>query len=450
MSAEGMPVVAIVGRPNVGKSALFNRLMGRRISIVADTPGVTRDRIQGLCTRGRTPFLLLDGGGFAPEARRELERAVEKQIARSIAMADLIVFVVDAGDGLVPEDRRVAEVLRREGKPVVVAANKADAAGGEGAAGEFFGLGLGEPLAVSAIHGTNADELLERIAEGLGGERAAARSGSPARVCIVGRPNVGKSSLVNAILGEERCVVSREPGTTRDAVDAAFSFEGRDYVIVDTAGMKKKRTSMSGLEYYGFNRARRAIRAASIAVLLLDAEEGIVDGDKKIAAYVRERGKALIIGVNRIDLIENPDFDRFLGHLAVEAPFLRYTPVVFLSALTGVGLRELLSEVGSVREKMEIEFPAVELEETMYGILEMFPPASAGGGRGVAYGVRQVRKSPLVIALDVNRRECFPATYVAMLENRFVEINELYGAPLRIVVREVGGGKRGRGGSRAR
>ncbi|MFH1538581.1 MAG: ribosome biogenesis GTPase Der [bacterium] len=446
MPKNDLAKVAIVGRPNVGKSALFNRLMGKRIAIVDGAFGVTRDRISGICTRGGAHFELYDMGGFVSRRREGLEESVNRQIVRAVALADVIVFVVDAIAGPVPEDENICEMVRREGKPVILAANKADNPKLEDRAVEFFGLGLGEPLPVSAAHNRNIGALLEEIAEKIppGLHDAAREGGEPTRFCIVGRQNVGKSTLVNAILGEERCVVSDVPGTTRDSVDSEFSLDGRDYAIVDTAGMKKQVRALKDLEFYSYRRACGAVERSSVAVLLIDAVEGIVETDKKIAAFALESGKGMVIGVNKMDLIEEPVHENFLSHLADSAPFLRYTPVVFLSALRGEGVENLLGEVAEVARKMGAELPAEELENEVLSLVELFPPKSLGKRPTRVFSVRQTGKNPPKITLLVSNRDAFPDSYLRSITNRLVETYGLYGVPLTVAARKKPGKKKKR------
>jgi GTP-binding protein len=435
-SKTQLPLVSLVGRPNVGKSTLFNRLIGRRIAIVDDTPGVTRDRIFGRCRIGDVTAYLVDTGGISSYAdKSEMDRNVEKQVLMTFEDSAVVALVVDAAAGLMPEDEYAADVLRRYKRPVVVVANKSDNDKlAEAAMAEFFKLGFGEPVPVSALHGINIDLLRERIEPLLPPAEETAREGRPLRFCVAGRPNVGKSSIVNAILGEERCVVSAIPGTTRDRVDTEFTRDGRPFVIGDTAGIKRHKTRMDKLEFYSSTRARRAIVESDVAVLVLDAKEGILEGDKKVAGDILEMKKGLIVVVNKIDLIETPKFDRFVEYIAREAPFLRHSPVVFMSALEREGIGDLLDTLVEVRARMTEMLPIELLRNVIYDVRALYSPKSRGSRIGEIKGVLHDRANPPRIIIRVNDTALFPPAYVRLIENRIRTVFNLRGVPLDLTL----------------
>lgn len=444
MDKKTLPLVSIVGRPNVGKSTLFNRLIGRRVAIVDDSSGVTRDRIFAKCRIGAADVYIVDTGGLTAGAgKSEMERNIEKQILMSFESSAALVFVVDSATGLMPEDREVAAVLRRYGKPVVLAANKAESRRTAQGASEFFELGFGEPLTVSALHGDNIDALKERISELIPEEAAEPREEQPIRFCVVGRPNVGKSSIANAILGEERCVVSDVPGTTRDMVDTEFARGGRAFVIVDTAGLKRRKSKMDRLEFYGATRTRRAIEGADVAVLVLDARDGLLEGDKRIISAVIELKRGLVIAVNKMDLIEDPVYDNFLKHLEKEAPFLMPSPVLFVSALEGRGMDELFESLVLVHGRLNSPLPIELLKNVICDVRALYSPRSSGGRVGAIKDVIHDRVNPPRVVVKVNDPDLFAPAYVKLIENRIRGVFDLEGVPLDLKL--VGAPDRGHG-----
>jgi len=426
-----LPLVSLVGRPNVGKSTLFNRLIGRRIAIVDDTPGVTRDRIFGRCRIGGSDVYLVDTGGLTSYTRKsEMEKNIEKQVLMSFEDSAAVIFVVDAAAGLTPEDEHAAGILRKYKRPVVVAANKAESEKAAAAAAEFFRLGFGEPVALSALHGTNISGLLERVAPHLPEGTATGPRERPVRFCVAGRPNVGKSSIVNAILGEERCVVSPVPGTTRDRVDAEFTRDGRPFVIVDTAGIKRRKTKMDKLEFYGSTRAIRAIEESDVVVLVLDAAEGLSEGEKRIAADILERRKGIVVAVNKMDLVDDPKPRRYMKFLVDEASFLRHAPVVFVSALNRTGFDALLDTLLDVHQRMNAMLPLELLKNVIYDVRALYSPGSRGRGFGEIRDVVHDRTNPPRVVIRVNDTELFKEAYVRLIENRIRNVFDLRGVPL--------------------
>lgn len=443
MGDSALPLVSLVGRPNVGKSTLFNRLIGRRVAIVDDAPGVTRDRIFGRCRIEGRPAYLVDTGGLTMGGgKSELERNIEKQILMSFESSAALVMLVDAEAGLMPEDSHAAEVLRRYDRPVIVAVNKSESEKAAASATEFFALGFGEPVPISALHGTNISELTKRIAPLLPEGEADSPHEPPVRFCIVGRPNVGKSSVVNAILGEERCVVSKEPGTTRDRVDTEFTRDGRPFVIVDTAGLKRHKKKLDRLDFYSSTRAAAAIRDSDAAVLVIDAVESIFEGDKQIVNTVLERNKGLIIAVNKIDLIENLKYRKFIERLTDAAPFLRETPVKFVSALDGRGMEELLDELTDLHSRMNGLMPLELLKNVIYDVRALYSPGSKGRRFGEIKDVVHERVNPPCVIIKVNDPDLFPSAYVRLIENRIRKVFDLRGVPLDLRLVEAKGKKK--------
>jgi len=360
------PVIAIVGRPNVGKSTLFNRLVGRRQALVHDLPGVTRDRLYGVVTFDRWQGTMIDTGGFDPLTEHDLTRAVRRQVMAAIEEAELILFVVDGRAGVTPLDAEIARTLRRSQRPVLLVANKLDGPRQVAQVGELFELGFAEVFPVSAENGRGVAELLEAVRRGTGGSHA----DSPPdglRVAIIGHPNVGKSSLINALLGTDRLLVHAAPGTTRDAVDTPLSFRGRHYVLVDTAGIRRKGRVSAPLEKLAVVMALKSLERCEVAVVLLDATEGITAQDARIAGYAQQAGRATVLAVNKWDLVPPGSVRRaeVVDQLRDRLPFLDYSPVAFTSALTGLGLAELFDLVDQVAEEATKRIPTPLLTKTL-------------------------------------------------------------------------------------
>ena len=332
------PVIAIVGRPNVGKSTLFNRLVGRRQALVRDVPGVTRDRLYGIATLGRWQATVVDTGGFDPSSTEPIVEGVRRHVLTAVDEADVVVFVVDARAGVTGLDEEIARILRRSGRPVVLVANKVDGAAQEVALGDLYRLGFGEPLGVSAEHGRGVAEMLERVRDRApAAPIRAPTTRAPVQVAVIGRPNVGKSSLVNAMIGAERVLVDAAPGTTRDAVDTAFTYDGRPYVLVDTAGIRRKGRVTEALEKLSVVMALKSLERCQVACLVVDASEGLTAQDAHIAGYAEEAGRAIVLVVNKWDLVPAGMVRKaeVVEQLRERLPFLDYAPVCFTSATTG-------------------------------------------------------------------------------------------------------------------
>jgi GTP-binding protein len=431
------PVVVIVGRPNVGKSTLFNRLVGERAAIVEAEPGVTRDRIYREAEWSGREFLLVDTGGVVAAPEGAIEAGIRRQVAQALEKADLALFVVDAGTGLVPEDEVVADLLRRAGKPVLLVANKVDRFDPPPALGEFYALGMGEPLPVSAAQGLNTGDLLDAIVARLP-EKSPRQAGEEAvRVAIVGRPNVGKSSLVNAILGAERVIVSEIPGTTRDAVDTPFRRGGKSYVLIDTAGIRRKSRIDMPVERYSVLRARKAIDRAQVAVLVLDAIEGVTAQDQRIAGMIEEAGRAVVVVVNKWDLVpaERRDAAAFREAIGYALDFIGYAPVVFTVATAGKGIGRLIEAVDTAAANACRRVPAGELNALLQEATLRNPPPQAAGKRLKIFHGNQVGTNPPVFLLYVNDPRLMHFSYRRYLENQLRAAYDFTGTPVRFKLR---------------
>lgn len=439
------PVVAIIGRPNVGKSALFNRLLGRRMAIVEDVPGLTRDRNYATVSWRDRAFSLVDTGGFVSDAAEPILAQVRQQAEHAIEEADVILFVVDAKDGAVTEDREVAQRLREGRRPVLVVVNKADRPDHPGVY-EFYELGLGDPIAVSAIHGLGIGDLLDAVVallpapsavEGPEGEEP--EEAQPTiQVAVVGRPNVGKSSLVNAIIGEERVIVDAAPGTTRDAIDTPFIRDGQRFVLIDTAGLRRKARIAESVERYSVDRSLAAIDRADVVILVLDAAVSLAEQDQEIARYTKEQGRALVLAVNKWDLVSKTPklHDAALARVRQEMRFVPYASVVAVSAVRGWGITALIDRITGAalaHDRRVGTGPlnrAVELAEQAHN-----PPADRAGRQLKIYYATQARSKPPTVVFFVNDPALLTADYRRYLEGRLREGFDFEGTSLRLVFR---------------
>lgn len=431
-------VVAIVGRPNVGKSALFNRIVGTRIAIVEGEPGVTRDRIYAQSEWDGRPFTLIDTGGIDLGAEDGFLALARRQAELAVAEADLLLFVVDARAGMVPADLEVAEILRRSQKPVLVVANKVDDPGLTLAASEFFSLGLGEPIPVSAEHGRGIADLLDQVIAHLPGETEETAEGEEIRIAVIGRPNVGKSSLVNRLLGEERSIVTDVPGTTRDAIDSRIERDGTRFTLIDTAGIRRQSRIQLPVERYSVVRALRAIDRSDVCLMLLDATELVTEQDKRIAGYAHEAGKAMVLVVNKWDLIEKDSttINRFEEKIREQLGFLLYAPILFISAKTGQRVQNIFDLAAYVAEQHALRIPTGRLNEVLHeATYRRQPPSDKGKRLKLFYGTQSGVKPPTFV-LFVNEPKLMHYSYLRYIENQLRESFGFVGTPIVLRLRQ--------------
>ncbi len=431
------PIAAIVGRPNVGKSTLFNRLVRERLAIVEGEPGVTRDRLYGDVEWLNHWFTVVDTGGI-DTGTDVITRQVRRQAEIAVEQADVILFVVDGRAGLTGADEEVANLLRRSSKPVILCVNKIESVQqGQEAVLDFYRLGLGEPLLISAEHGRNIGDLLDLVVQEMPSDRDE-DSEDLLKVAVVGRPNVGKSSLVNRILGQERTIVSEVAGTTRDAIDTAFARGDKQYLFIDTAGLRRRKKVEKQVEYYSVIRTLRAVDRSDVTVVLFDAEEGLTEQDQKICGYAHENGKGLIIAVNKWDLIEKEtntmrDFERDLRR---QLQFVSYAPILFVSALTGQRISRLLDTVEVVAENRALRIPTGQLNTIIQDAVTLTPTPSDKGVRLKIYYAVQAQVNPPVFLLYVNRKDLMHYSYERYLKNRLRQEYGFVGTPIIFSVKE--------------
>jgi len=428
------PLVALVGRPNVGKSTLFNRLTRSRDALVSDAPGVTRDRIYGHCRYGRRDFLLVDTGGLESDVGDGLSGLAAEQTRQAIRDAELVVFLVDGRLGLHPEDAAIAEELRRLEVPVVVAVNKAEDQDPALIAAEFHGLGLGQPLPLSATHGRGVGRLVDLVEERLPPASPEEGEDLPGiRIAVVGRPNVGKSTLVNALLGEDRVITYDRPGTTRDAVHSVLERDGHTYTLVDTAGVRRRSRIKEGLERFSTLKAIQAMEAADVVFLLVDAQEGITDQDGRLAELVMDAGRAVVVAVNKWDGLDEEQKHRARRTLDIKlANVLRFAPMLQISARYGTNVGHLLDAARRVYASFTAELGTNELNRVLHGATEAHPPPYRGGFRPKLRYAHQGAKKPPTIVIHGSRTGTLPNNYLRYLDKTFREAFGLEGTPLRL------------------
>ncbi len=433
------PLVAIVGRPNVGKSTFFNKMIGAKVSIVDDQPGVTRDRVYGDCEWQRYHFTLIDTGGIDVASEDPLFQQMRRQAGIAIETADAILFFVDGREGETAADREVADLLRRSGKPTLLVVNKIDSKALEGEATDFYSLGMGTPMAISAVNLLGVGDLLEELCALLPDPDAPEDDPDRMKVAVVGRPNVGKSSLVNRLLGEERVMVSDIAGTTRDAIDTQFQDEeGRPYTIIDTAGIRRKARIDDGtLERYSVIRALAAIRRCDIALMMIDAQDGVTEQDQRIAGYVQDEGKACIILVNKWDLPEKETgtLEKYALKVRGDLKFLAYAPLLFISALTGQRAHRILPEVARVMQNATRRLTTGVLNDALRDAMAINPPPTDRGRRLRIYYTTQQGVKPPSFLLFTNNPELMYPPYERYLENHFRKTFDLEGTPIRFFLR---------------
>ena len=436
------PIVAIVGRPNVGKSTLFNVLAGETISIVKDTPGVTRDRIYADCSWLNMNFTLVDTGGIEPDSKDIILSQMREQAQIAIDTADVIIFIVDVRQGLVDSDSKVADMLRKSGKPVVLAVNKVDSFQKFGNdIYEFYNLGIGDPVAVSAASRLGIGDLLDEVTKHFGAEQMEDAEDERPRVAIVGKPNVGKSSIINKLLGENRVIVSNIAGTTRDAVDTEVVHNGTEYVFIDTAGLRRKSKIKEDLERYSIIRTVSAVERADVVILVIDATEGVTEQDAKIAGIANDRGKGIIVAVNKWDAIEKNDKTIYEHTKKIRdtLSFMPYAEMVFISAVTGQRMNKMFELIDMVRENQTLRVATGVLNEIMTEAVAMQQPPSDKGKRLRLYYMTQVAVKPPTFVIFVNDKELMHFSYVRYLENKIRESFGFRGTALRFIIRERSG-----------
>jgi len=433
------PVVAIVGRPNVGKSTLFNVIAGDTISIVKDTPGVTRDRIYADCTWLNMNFTLIDTGGIEPDSNDIILSQMREQAEIAIATADVIVFIVDVRQGLVDADSKVADMLRKSHKPVILAVNKVDSLAKFGNdVYEFYNLGIGDPIPVSGASRLGIGDLLDAVVAHFDASQMEEEEDDRPRIAVVGKPNVGKSSLINKLLGENRVIVSNIAGTTRDAVDTEIVHNGVPYVFIDTAGLRRKNKIKEDLERYSIIRTVTAVERADVVIIVIDAKEGITEQDAKIAGIAHERGKGIIVAVNKWDAIEknNKTIYQYTNKLKETLSFMPYAEYIFISAETGQRLPKLFELVDAVRQNQNMRVATGVLNEIVSEAVAMQQPPSDKGKRLKIYYVTQVAVKPPTFVVFVNDKELMHFSYTRYLENQIRNAFGFRGTSLKFLIRE--------------
>lgn len=433
------PIVAIVGRPNVGKSTLFNKLIGQRLSIVDDTPGVTRDRIYGDCEWLNRHFLLIDTGGIEPKSDDIILKQMRRQAQLAIDSADVIVLVTDLRSGVVATDEDVAAMLLKSGKPIVLCVNKCDTVGEMPLEYyEFYNLGLGDPIAVSSVHGHGTGDLLDAVLQYLPEQQDQEEDDNTVKVAVIGKPNVGKSSLINAISGEERAIVSDIAGTTRDATDTFINNEYGDFMFIDTAGLRRKSKVEDQIEKYSVIRAKMAVERASVCVIMIDALEGFTEQDSKVAGIAHEMGKACIIAVNKWDALEKDGrtMDSYRKKLMNDFSFMSYAPIIFISAKTGQRLDRLFELIKFVDEQNSMRISTGKLNDVLAAATARVQPPTDKGKRLKIYYMTQASTRPPTFVCFVNDKELFHYSYQRYLDNQIREVFGLEGTPTRFVIRE--------------
>ncbi|MCD7033352.1 ribosome biogenesis GTPase Der [Metabacillus sp. GX 13764] len=430
------PIIAIVGRPNVGKSTIFNRIVGERVSIVEDIPGVTRDRIYSSGEWLNHEFNIIDTGGieigdapFLTQIREQAEIAIDE--------ADVIIFLTNGREGVTSADEEVAKILYRSNKPVVLAVNKIDNPDMRTDIFDFYSLGFGEPFPISGSHGLGLGDLLDEAARHFPDTSGKDYDDEMIKFSLIGRPNVGKSSLVNAILGEDRVIVSNIAGTTRDAIDTVYKYNGREYVIIDTAGMRKKGKVYESTEKYSVLRALKAIERSDVVLVVLNAEEGIIEQDKKIAGYAHEAGKAVVIAVNKWDAVEKDEktMKAFEQNIREHFLFLDYAPIIFLSAITKKRIHTMMPEILKASENHAMRVPTTVLNDVIADAVAMNPAPADKGKRLKVYYAAQVAVKPPTFVVFVNEPELMHFSYERFLENRIRDAFGFEGTPIRVIPR---------------
>ncbi|NLY71727.1 MAG: ribosome biogenesis GTPase Der [Clostridiales bacterium] len=434
------PILAIVGRPNVGKSTLFNKIIGKRVSIVEDTPGVTRDRIYGEAEWRNRPFIMIDTGGIEPNTDDVILSQMREQAEIAIDTADVILFLVDAREGITASDREVAEMLMRTGKDVLLVVNKVDTSELPDNFYDFYELGLGDPIPISAENMLGLGDLLDMVVDKFPNIDADIEEDTRIKIAVIGKPNVGKSSLINTLTGENRAIVSNVPGTTRDSIDTTFVWRDEEYILIDTAGIRRKSRIQENIERYSVIRAILAIERSDVCLLMIDAQEGVTEQDKRIAEIAHEEGKGIVIVVNKWDLIEKDTstMDKYRKQIYTELPFMTYAPSIFISVLQKQRLDKVMEMAKIVSENRAMRIPTGQLNSLIMDAIMMRQPPSDKGRQLKIYYVTQVGIKPPLFSFKVNSRELMHFSYARYLENKIREGFGFEGTSIKFVFREKG------------
>jgi GTP-binding protein len=435
------PIVAIVGRPNVGKSTLFNKIVGQRISIVEDSPGVTRDRIYAEGEWLNKKFTLIDTGGIEPYSKDEILKQMKVQAEVAIDTADVIIFMVDGREGMTVSDKEVANMLIKSSKPIVLACNKLDSPGDTPMElYEFYNLGLSDPIPISATHALGIGDMLDEVIKYFHEDINAEDDEEVIKVAVIGKPNVGKSSLINRILGEDRLIVSDIPGTTRDAIDTYVEVDGKKYLFIDTAGMRKKGKIYENIERYSVIRSLTAVDRSDVCLIMIDAEESVTEQDTKIAGYAHEQGRASIIVVNKWDAIEKNDktMNKYLNDIEIKLSYMKYAPKMFVSALTGQRVNKLFEKIDFVSQQHAMRIPTGVVNDIINeAVAKVQTPSDKGKRLKIYYGT-QVSVKPPTFLLFINDKELMHFSYLRYIENQIRDSFGFVGTPIRIITRQKG------------
>jgi GTP-binding protein len=427
------PIVAIVGRTNVGKSTLLNRLAGRQVAVVADLPGTTRDRVFAFVSWQGQELTVVDTGGWQTNPQSSLEQKVKQQVEAAIAQADAIILLVDVKDGAIAADEEIADMLHAANKPIVLAVNKVDSAKQANQVADFYRLGMGEPIAISAYHNRGIDELMDAVLASLPPQPVSIAESGKAKLAIVGRPNVGKSTLLNALLGEERAIVHESPGTTRDSLDAIVRWNDKEILLVDTAGIKRRGRVDAGVDYYSLLRALQAISCCDVALLLIDASEFITAQDMHIAGYIIEVGKGMMLVVNKWDLVPRGQRQEFKQSAEQRLRFASYTPIIYISAKLGQGINRILPQAWEIWQERQKRLPQSEVDELIKQVISSYPPPRIGSRRLHVARAYQDESQPAAFVLEVNDPKLVHFSYRRYLENKLRQGFGFRGVPLKLI-----------------
>ena len=427
------PIVAIVGRTNVGKSTLLNRLAGRRLAVVADLPGTTRDRVFAVASWQGQELTVVDSGGWQTKPSTSLEQKVKQQVEAAIAQADAIIFLVDVRDGVIAADREIADVLRTADKPIILAVNKVDSAKQTNQVADFYHLGMSEPIAISAHHNRGIDDLMDAVLASLPPQPISIAEPGQTKLAIVGRPNVGKSTLLNTLLGDERAIVHETPGTTRDSLDALIRWDDKEILLVDTAGIKRRGKVEAGVDYYSLLRSLQAINRCDVALLLIDASEFITAQDMHIAGYIIEVGKGIILLVNKWDLVPQEQREGFKQSVEQRLKFASYTPIIYISAKRGQGIKRILPQAWKIWQERQKRIPQSEVNELVKQAISTHPPPRAGSKRLHIARAYQDESQLATFVLKVNYPQLVHFSYQRYLENRLRQGFGFHGVPLKLI-----------------